>query len=367
VEYRIINRSSLSLSDVHVGLFTDLDLGGPSDDHVGCDVGRSLWYVYNADSLDEGDSGSPGYGAQPPAFGATILCGLVRDADNTDNAYVADAAQALAQQGSAYPHWGHGYGDGIVDNERHGLSHFGSYSYGNAATWGPTVPPDHFGYLSGTWLDGSSWLYGGYGHVSDPAADPNTTTRYIFPGESDPLGFGTNAVAQAPWSEVSAGNPGGDRRSVGSMGPVTLQPGDVHRVVVAFTYARASTGGPEASIQALQARVDSVRAFAEAEDYCGGLREDIPCYGGFATGIDQVTGNGRLQLYPVPTADRLSVAGPANTPFEVLDLSGRRVLPVRTLPQGGLALDVSMLPQGIYFLRTVGTGASTAARFVVAR
>lgn len=368
VEYRIINRSTLTLNDVHVGLFTDFDLGGPMDDHVGCDVGRSLWYVYNADSLDEPALGNLGYGAQPPAFGATILCGMFRDADGLDNPLTTDVNLALAQNGSVYPGWGDGYGDSLPDNERYGLSHFGAFpGPGVMGTMDPQNPVEYFNYMRGAWADGSSWLYGGSGHVSDPAADPNTSTDHLFPNDSDPLGFGTGAAPQAPWSQVSAGQMGGDRRGVGSMGPITLEPGDIHRVMVAFVYARATSGGPQASVVALQARVDSIRAFADAEDYCGGLRNDIPCSGGTATGINGAMTSAPLQLHPVPASDVLRISGPVGASFVVVDLGGRQVLPVRPFVQGLTTVDVSGLSNGVYVVRTLDPRASVPARFVVAR
>lgn len=368
VEYRIINRSTLTLTNAHVGLFTDFDLGGPQDDHIGCDVGRSLWYAYNADTLDEGAPGITGYGAQPPAFGATILCGMFRDGDGLDNPLTSDANLALAQQGSVYPGWGDAYGDGIIDNERYGLSHFGAFpGSGGMGTMEPQNPAEYYNYMRGNWADGSSWLYGGSGHLSDPAADPNTTTDHLFPSDSDPLGFSTSAVPQVPWNQVSAGHVGGDRRGVGSMGPFTLVPGDVHRVMVAFVYARATNGGPEASIVALQARVDSVRTFAEAEDYCGGFRMDVPCFGGMATGISEATAPGPLHLHPVPAFDVLRISGPVGAGFVVVDLGGRQVLPVRPFAQGLTEVDVSGLPNGMYVVRTLDPRTCAPARFVVAR
>ena len=367
VEYRIINRSTLTLNDVHVGLFTDFDLGGPLDDHIGCDVGRSLWYVYNADTLDEGTTGILGYGAQPPAFGATILCGMFRDGDGLDNPLTTDANLALAQHGSVYPGWGDAYGDGIIDNERYGLSHFSAFpGSGIMGTLDPQAASQYYDYLRGNWADGTSLLYGGTGHVSDPAADPNTVVQHLYPGASDPLGFSTGGVPQAPWSQVSAGQVGGDRRGVGSMGPFTLLPGDIHRVMVAFVYARAASGGSQASIEALQARVDSVRAFAEAEDYCGGFRTDVPCFGGMATGLGEATAPGPLLLQPVPASDVLRINGPAGATFMVMDLSGRQVLPARPFDQGFTAMDVSGLPNGVYIVRTLGAS-PMVARFVVAR
>lgn len=148
---------------------------------------------------------------------------------------------------------------------------------------------------------------------------------------------------------------------------MTLQPGDVHRVMVAFTYARAAAGGPEASIQALQARVDSIRAFADAEDYCGGLREDVPCYAGAATGIAQLPAGRSLQLHPVPAADMLQVTGAAGSTYAVHDMSGRQVLPGATFLQERAVIDISGLPEGVYLLRCTGPAGVGAKRFVVAR
>jgi hypothetical protein len=293
---------------------------------------------------------------------------MFRDADGLDNPLTTDVNLALAQNGSVYPGWGDGYGDSLPDNERYGLSHFGAFpGPGVMGTMDPQNPVEYFNYMRGAWADGSSWLYGGSGHVSDPAADPNTSTDHLFPNDSDPLGFGTGAAPQAPWSQVSAGQVGGDRRGVGSMGPFTLLPGDIHRVMVAFVYARAASGGPEASIMALQARVDSVRAYAVAEDFCGGFREDRYCSFGLSTGIVQASVTAPLQLHPVPASDVLRITGPVGAAFTVVDLSGRQVLPVRPFAQGSTAVDVSGLPNGVYVVRTLDPRAAVTARFVVAR
>ena len=50
--YKLINRSIESLDSTYFGMWVDADLGCAGDDYVGCDVNRSLAYVYNGDQLD---------------------------------------------------------------------------------------------------------------------------------------------------------------------------------------------------------------------------------------------------------------------------------------------------------------------------
>jgi hypothetical protein len=70
--FTIIDRGPEDYTDVRFGLFTDLDLGNPNDDYFGCDSLQSLYYVYNADDVDE-DFPSYGYGTEIPAQGVMFL------------------------------------------------------------------------------------------------------------------------------------------------------------------------------------------------------------------------------------------------------------------------------------------------------
>src|SRR5690554_7778503 len=67
--YEMINRSTQTLYDTYFTQFVDPDIGNSEDDYVGCDVSRGLGYAYNGPNNDDGQSGSPGYGANPPAVG----------------------------------------------------------------------------------------------------------------------------------------------------------------------------------------------------------------------------------------------------------------------------------------------------------
>jgi hypothetical protein len=69
IEFKIINRGPILLTDMHLGLWVDPDLGGFADDLVGCDTTRSLGYCYNE------NNGDADYGSTPPAVGIDLLQG----------------------------------------------------------------------------------------------------------------------------------------------------------------------------------------------------------------------------------------------------------------------------------------------------
>ena len=66
----------------------------------------------------------------------------------------------------------------------------------NPSQTDPIAAVDYYNYLKGFWKDGSKFVYGGSGHISDAEADPDTPCDFMFPGDTDPLGWGTNGVPQ---------------------------------------------------------------------------------------------------------------------------------------------------------------------------
>ncbi|MCX8485947.1 MAG: hypothetical protein ORN53_01995, partial [Crocinitomicaceae bacterium] len=74
----------------------------------------------------------------------------------------------------------------------------------------------------------------------------------MFPGNTDPLGWGTNGVPQPVWTEQTANNTPNDRRFVQSAGPFILKPGAVNNITVGVVWARTTAGDPFASVSSLQ-------------------------------------------------------------------------------------------------------------------
>ena len=256
--YELINRGTQTLYNTYFGFFTDGALGDPYDDYVGCDVNRGLGYYYNGDNYDGDNSGFKGYGYSPPAVGVDFFEGPYQDNDGIDNAFGIWDNEALN---------GIGYGDGIVDNERFGMRRFLYYSNttngANPNQTDPVNAGDYYNYLRGFWKDGTKFVYGGSGHISDPEADPNMPCDFMFPGNTDPLGWGTNGNPQPNWTEQTANNTPNDRRFVQSAGPFILKPGAVNNITVGVVWARSSAGDPFASVETLRRADDKAQALFE--------------------------------------------------------------------------------------------------------
>lgn len=254
--YELINRGTQTLYNTYFGVFVDAALGDPFDDYVGCDVSRGLAYVYNGDAYDADNTGFKGYGSNPPSVGVDFFEGPYQDNDGIDNAYGIGPNEALN---------GIGYGDGIADNERFGMRRFLYYvnvgGGANPAQTDPIAAADYYNFLRGRWKDNTPFYYGGNAHISDPTADPSVPCDFMFPGDTDPLGWGTNGVPQPLWTEQTANNLPYDRRFLQSAGPFVLVPGAVNNITVGVAWARNNSGGdPFQSVIALRRADDKAQA-----------------------------------------------------------------------------------------------------------
>jgi hypothetical protein len=248
--YEIINRSTYRLTQTYFSQWVDTDLGYASDDFVGCDVKRGLGYCYNGTDVD--GTGKPGdYGAQPPAVGVDFFQGPYMDADGIDNPRFGNDGKLLCGLGIN----GVNFGDSIVDNERLGMVRFVYHNREDAPFWpvtDPQIAPEYYNMLRGIWKDGTKMRYGGNAHFQNGGIGPECL--FMFPDDSDPWGLGTGCtgIAQPTWNERTAGNTPFDRRFMQSAGPFTLEAGAVNYITVGIPWARASAGGPWASVRLLQ-------------------------------------------------------------------------------------------------------------------
>lgn len=332
--YKIINKSSFRLDSAFIGNWTDFDIGGFSDDYVGCDVTRGAYYGYNGDLTDAV------YGANPPAQGVTFLSGPWADPNGVD-----DAMSSTVN--------GSNYGDGVTDNERLGMSKFLSYNNDFSSTGNPSLAVDFYSYLAGSWKDGTPWTYGGTGHLTGVTCD------YFYPATTDPLGFGTNGVPQAPWDETLAGNTPGDRRGLGSFGPFTFQPGAVHEVDFAYVYAKANSGGNLASVTLLQERIDSVKL-----KYQNGI---AACGCASMTGINDYEENNSLSIYPNPANENITInftSTSKNTSVKIYDATGRLIKNIENVKSGESTINISEMENGLYLINITDGKSSVTKRFV---
>lgn len=255
--YEFINRSSSTLFNTHVGYYSVGALGYDNDDRIGCDVQRGLGYYYNGDDFDEDYQGTTlsikGYGDNPPAIGIDFLQGPFQDEDGVDNCMCSNYADAKAYKGVVYPGLGNGYGDGIIDNERMGMRFFrlsapNSTNYSEPATSG-----EYYYYLKGLLRDGERIRYGNFNPTTTVYAD------FMFPGDTDPLGWGTDGVPQPSWTEESSQMTPFSRKIFQSTGPFTLKPGEKNEVTLGVIWAKATEGGAKASVEKLKIADDKAQ------------------------------------------------------------------------------------------------------------
>ena len=298
------------------------------------------------------------------------------ETDGLDNPLTNDLNVALAQNGVPYDGNGCGYGDGQIDNEFIGLSHFVSYNYFSpSANMGD--PIGIYNMMNGLWDDSTSWVYGGTGHFSS-APTPLQNTNYLFPGNGDPLnwgtanaGSGTTSVPFSNWTELepngigSSPNTPSDIKMVSALGATTFLPfqGNLDNILE-FSIAHI-TSFPTAnntSIETLQANTDHIRSIFSCDE--SGI------YGNCSSPIanDQIQineNNENVLVYPNPTNNVLYIK--SNQPIESIflyDITGKNIIKKQTKNNFN-QLDISNLRNGIYVLHLVDENQKITVKQVI--
>jgi hypothetical protein len=147
----------------------------------------------------------------------------------------------------------------------------------------------------------------------DPYIDPNTSQETIFPLAGDPV-TGTGWYEGTGWP---GGPVPGDRRSLISSGPFTMQPADTQEVVVAIYMARGS---------------DNLNSVTELKNTAQSLRDFY--YTGTITSLEnnemEIVRDFKLyQNYPNPfnpsTKIKYSVPQASNVVIKVFDILGNEI------------------------------------------
>jgi len=183
-----------------------------------------------------------------------------------------------------------------------------------------------------------------------PHVGPGFSSRYQFPGGS--------------WSDTFVGGDAdADRRSVGSAGPFTWAADDTLCMDLAVIHARATEGGAYASVGALKQRADAVQALYDAMAYTCTRFDNV-------VGVNEVVPE-EWSAYPSPTADRVTVRGPAPRTalgVTVLDAMGRTVH-TSTWPAGRstVDLDLTHVEDGAYLVVLTGVDVQRTLRVIKGR
>ena len=356
-EYTLVNFSNETYTDMNIGIWLDMDIGCSEDDYTGCDVERSLAYTNNADSVDnQGSVGIPCFSNRPPAQGVVVLRGPKQDSDNMDNAIGIGSNESIN---------GCGYGDGIIDNERIGMSGFMSFDRTlNALIFGdPGSAIDYHNYMNSTWRDGSHLVYGGFGHSSTTGATA-IQANYMLPDSSDNnYFFGTNGTDPGfDWSEYDVSgsgtaNPYGDRRLVMSMGPFTMSPLSVQEFTVAHITARNYINNtPPSSVPLLKSYTDDIINFYA----CDSVRT---CTSQLLS-VNENTNHDEfnLAIYPNPTKDLVNINSDLKIEsVELYSITGQKLM----VKQSASIISLSDFPKGFYLLKVLfENGKSSTVRVV---
>jgi hypothetical protein len=364
LNYRFYNRSQNTYDSTLFGIFSDIDLGYPMDDYIGCDVERNMSFGYNGTPVD--GTGQPyAYGANPPTQSVTLLGGPFLDADGMDNPRFGLNGAQLCD----FSVNGVNFGDSIVDNERYGLQRFIYCNNSNAGVpaymQDPNYAPDYYRMMCGKWQDGTNMVYGGNGNPISGGYGPEC--RFMFPGESDTLNWGTGCTppnGPKNWTEETALNNPGDRRCVGVTGPVTFKPGDIQEMDLAFTWARDYTGKTaQGSVAKLRYMTDIVNKVFTTNTLPNGDPFN---------GIGDLTQSGiPVNVYPNPASGYFNVTfGGENLKggslVEFMNSQGNCVQKVAIKDRlSRVHFDVSGIPAGYYFIRLITPETTTIKKVVV--
>lgn len=353
MHYDIYERGWSQYSETYIGFWTDFDIGTNYDDYVMTDVSRNAIIGFNGDDFDE-DSYTYGYGSDLPAQAVMLLGGPKADADSTDNPIWIGGTSIDSLGG-----YGHGYGDGIVDNEQCGLSYSQYYNIGaHPVTGDPMTSNDYFNYLRGHWKNGDYLTFGGNGAGSSTGAT-DTVCHFMYPGNSDPEFFGTGGIEMPLWTESTGSNPVGDRRMIGSSGPFTLSANAHHVIDVAFITAFQSESVLNDEFDALNSKMDAVRIWYDSQS--------ADCINNAMSNSLGQLETARIGLFPNPNNGEFQVSTPLTSgsmDLKVYDVAGRLVLSER-IQAGVTTIRAEQLPAGLYTVNALSYSQSFTTKVII--
>jgi hypothetical protein len=332
-----------------IGSFLDFDNGNPNDDYIGTHVELGMAYCYNGDLFDEPFGSQAVFHNTLPAQGFMVLKGNKKDPDGLDNP--EDASPIGCTNGL-------GFNDGIVDNEYFTLERtLASSALGGVTISDPQTANEWERITNGFWPDGTPLFYGGNGNVFS-----NTTTmtkaRFIFPGGSDTLFYGTDGINPGfDWTPtqtaISSGPilPPADYRIYASHGSRSFTQTDtiefdyVYLVYYDSTHASTSITEPLSGL------------FAKAEKIKKAYNQNAgPCGTNFNPIEEDLSVNEadilQIGVYPNPTTGiiRFSGINQVKTDVVVYDGSGR-ILKTATIKSETDSINLSDLQGNLFFVK----------------
>ena len=304
VQYQIENKSQQTFPLLHIGLFTDPDIGCYNNDYVGCDSARSLMFAYNAVAYDSDCAPALGYDSVPVALGVQVL------------SLPLEAFFYFTGLGSAYP------SDPVPVDICHQAVYF----------------------LQGIGSDSSIMEYGGIGYHNG-----GRQTHYCFPG--DP-------ADSTEWSDVSAHLSPTDSKMLGVSNALNFVPGQTLHYDLAWTSARDSGSNYLSIVDSLKIDADTVRSFYQQHV----LRDEQ------VLGVQSIHSSNSftVSVYPVPASDQVTIISTGDNiqSIELLDMEGR-VIFKKNVEARYINLPLQNLSKGVYLVNVFSRNNSVVSKVVV--
>lgn len=301
LEHTIINRDSVKLDSIKMGLYVDFDLGNSSDDYLGCDTNLNTFYVYNADSFDEGTGTSATYNDQIPSLGITFL---------TDS-----------------------------------MDSFLAYTSGNSSAVNPSNLTEFRNVLNGKWKDGVPQTLNG-------------NARDLTSAQFTKFGFTGSPLDSTTWSELHTqanppSRPFGDRSGFASIPHFALTLNERKTTTIALTFAYdTSQSNVGASVDDMLQRV-TVAKNKYLSIVNSGTLADTNCYitTGISNNFEPIISS--LKIYPNPSNGNITLVLPSEKVKQELALvynSKGSLVHKFNVTNKSTTLDFN-LPPGIYLIR----------------
>jgi hypothetical protein len=186
--------------------------------------------------------------------------------------------------------------------------------------------------------------------LTEPNAYYNLMTGKKADGTPFPnngLLYTGNPLDPTEWSEVSAGNMPGERKTLVSFGPFKFKPGSLNELILGLSWVRKSpNGGVNDNLSILSTSMQGVQ---DIYDNCF-----MPPQGcSAAVAVQEQQEQALVPVTPNPFHDQIQIGGngPALNLVSLWDATGRPVLQRNLNGQSQANLQLADLPSGIYFLR----------------
>lgn len=198
---------------------------------------------------------------------------------------------------------------------------------------------NYFNYLRSHYMSGQHWTEG-ITAGSEPVEVPDEVYNHLFPWIISPDN------EEEYYTEVSVGNPPGDRRALGSVDMGTIGPMQRFCLDFAYVHGRREVQESLNEVVSLDTNVDAVQAYYDAQ-----MHECLEF--GMTTSIQSTTELPEIGLYPNPANNLLSINGlNGSADLKIYNQLGQCVLQQMTFL--GETIDVTPLASGVYMVQVDG-------------